>query len=90
MAAGAGALVLLLTALAVSPELHHGLLHDHHVEDDTCAVVLFANGVSLPLDPLTVTPPTAIWQTVIPPVASEIFLVPARYLLRPERGPPAC
>ncbi len=89
LATGAAALVLLLAALAVSPALHHWL-HNDTVDDDDdgCAVVLFANGVSLALDQVAITPPAAVWQRAALPAAIEIFLVPARYLRQPERGPP--
>ena len=90
-ATGAAALVLMLAVLAVSPSLHHWLHNDTvDDDDDDCAVVLFSNGVSLALDQVAITPPYVVWQRAPLPTAVEIFLVPARYLRQPERGPPAC
>lgn len=95
LAGGCAALVFALTIFAASP-VAHGLLHDdghdhHHDQastDDTCAVVLFAGGVSLPVGPLAITPPTIVPQGVSPVTAADVFLVSPRYLRQPERGPP--
>ncbi|MDO8540144.1 MAG: hypothetical protein Q7S40_06835 [Opitutaceae bacterium] len=101
VAAGAAALVLVLTIFAASPTAH-GWLHvdDRHHDDgpqpgaptpghgDDCAVVLFASGVSLPVGPVTITPPTPVPQSVSPVAAAEICLVSPRFLHQPERGPP--
>lgn len=91
LAAGCAALVLALTIFAASPAAH-GLLHDdedhHAVSDDACAVVMFASGVSLPVAPLAITPPTAVVQGISPITAADVFLVSPRYLRQPERGPP--
>lgn len=90
-ASGCASLVLALTIFAASPTAH-GLLHDgdhqHAVSDDACAVVMFASGVSLPVAPLAITPPTTVAQGISPVTAAEVFLVSPRYLRRPERGPP--
>lgn len=89
VATGSAVVVLALTIFASSSELH-GRLHstDHASGDDGCAVVLFANGVSLPLGAITAPPPPSGWreQPVVP--AGEIFLTTPRYLRQPERGPP--
>jgi hypothetical protein len=91
LAAGCAALVLALTIFAVSPAAH-GLLHDdgheHAVSDDACAVVMFASGVSLPVAPIAVIPPTAVACAISPVTAAEVFLISPRYLRQPERGPP--
>lgn len=91
LAAGCAGLVLALTIFAASPTAH-GLLHDddhqHAVGEDTCAVVMFAGGASLPVAPLSITPPTNLVQTVSPVTCGEVFLVSPRYLRHPERGPP--
>ncbi len=89
VAAGCAALVLALTIFAASP-LAHGWLHDDdHVDhNDTCAVVLFAGGVSLPVAPLSITPPCILVASISPVTAAEVFLVSPRYLRQPERGPP--
>lgn len=91
LAAGSAALVLALTVFAASPSAH-GMLHDHdgaiHA-DDTCAVVLFAGGVSLPLETPAPLPPVVAWQPLVPAIAEEIFFTSPRYLHQPERGPPS-
>lgn len=96
------ALVLALGVVSVSDQLHAQL---HHVPDEcghahspapddaehdlTCAVELFAAGVSVPVDPthLIVAPLAAISRT---PVAAQEFLVGAPdHRQPPGRGPPA-
>ncbi len=93
-ALGAAALVLLLTVLAVSPQLHtafHG--HDddcaaENSQDEGCVVTLFAAGVTAAPTPLVVVaPPQAHLRADFSP-HSEIFVSPPRYLHQPERGPP--
>lgn len=92
LAFGCAALVLALTIFAASPSAH-GLLHDddhqHAVDDEGCAVVMFASGVSLPVAPLAIIPPTEVVQGISPVTAADPFLVSPRYLRHPERGPPS-
>lgn len=92
VAAACAALVLALTIFAASPVAHEAL-HDDHAHGDTeehaCAVVLFASGVSLPVGPIHISPPTELVAAVSPATAAEVFLVSPRYLRQPERGPPA-
>jgi hypothetical protein len=92
LAIGCAVLVLALTIFAASPTAH-GLLHDedhqHSVGDTGCAVVMFASGVSLPVAPLAITPPTDVVQGISPVTAADVFLVSPRYLRQPERGPPS-
>ncbi len=84
-------LVFALTILAASP-VAHDLLHsadaEHANSEDTCAVVMFASGVALPVGPLAITPPSAVIAGVSPVTAAEVLLVSPRYLRQPERGPP--
>jgi hypothetical protein len=90
-AAGTAMLVFALTVFAASPRAHERL-HAGDVDghtDDGCAVVLFASGVSLPLDAPALRLPTASMQAISPATAAEIFLVSPRYLRQPERGPPS-
>lgn len=93
LAAGGMALVLALTVFAVSP-VAHARLHDHdHAhdtpDDDRCAIVLFADGVTPAVAPLDVVPPAAAVRDLTPMIGQEILLVAPRYLRQPERGPPA-
>ena len=90
LAAGSAVLVLILTILAASPAAH-GLLHRDGAQtagDDACAVVMFASGVSLPVGPIAILPPTTLRADVSPATATEVFLISPRYLRQPERGPP--
>src|SRR5258706_165926 len=88
-AAGCAALVFALTVFAASPVAHQWLHRgDVSQGDHDCAVVLFANGVSLPVGPVHVTPPVEVAGAVSPATAAEVFLVSPRYLRQPERGPP--
>ena len=92
LAAGCAALVLALTIFSASPSAHellHADDHQHAVAGDTCAVVMFASGVSLPVAPFPITPPSDLQQAVSPVTAAEVFLVSPRYLRHPERGPPS-
>lgn len=90
IAAGAAAVVLALAVLASSAELH-GRLHaaDQPCGEDGCAVVLFAGGVSLPLEPVAARPPCGAGDLQPAARRAEIFLPKPRYLRQPERGPPA-
>ena len=102
-AAGCAGLVLALTLFAASPLAHDwvhsaGKQHTCHEHPDRaptpangahdCAVVLFASGVDLPVEPLALRPPEQVAQTVSAAAAAEVYLVSPRYLRHPERGPP--
>lgn len=98
LAAGCAALVLLLAITASSPALH-ALAHAHDTDHahlpqptadaDTCAVVLFAQGVALAADTAVLTTHALIRHDLSLPAAEEPLLAAARYLHQPERGPPA-
>ncbi len=89
LAGGAAVLVFALGVFAASPALHDWL---HGTEatpaDDGCAVVLFASGVSVPLEAIALAPPVELGRETRCVVPQEIFLASPRYLRRPERGPP--
>ncbi len=89
LAAGCAALVFALGLCSASPVLHERL-HDggDMLTPDQCAVVLFANGVGMPLVVAALLPPPADWQERPSAVSIELLLDSPRYLLRPERGPP--
>lgn len=57
-------------------------------EDAGCAVVLFASGVDLPVEPAAALPPRLRAEDVTPVTAAEVLLISPRYLRQPERGPP--
>ena len=96
LALGCAGLVLALSIFAASPVAHDWLHDDGHRHCDepsssaehTCAVVMFASGVSLAVGPFALTPPTDVPQGVSPVTAADVFLVSPRYLRQPERGPP--
>ena len=84
------AIVLALVVLTASPALHHWL-HDQGSTpgDDVCAVELFGNGVSMPLDRIEAGAPTLEPHTPSATTVAELWIVSPRYLRQPERGPPA-
>jgi hypothetical protein len=89
LAAGGIALVLLLSVLGSSPDLHR-LVHGgaDAGADDSCAVVLFGHGVSAPFDSATLTVTPVKWTALRPTESAEVFLASPRHLHPPERGPP--
>ena len=92
LAVGAAGLVLALTIFAASPSGHaalHAADADHHEDDYACAVELFASGVALPLGPFAVIPPLPVAPGLLPMSAGDASFASPRYLLQPERGPPA-
>lgn len=88
MAGGLAALVLLLAALAVAPELHHELHAEEMPSEDGCAVVLFSGGVPLMVDTTEVPAPVLVWHEPSRVKVRELFLASPRFLRQPERGPP--
>ena len=91
LAGGCAGLVLALTVFAASPVAHnwlHDADHENGDSGDTCAVVMFAGGVSQPVGPFALTPPTTLAASVSLVTAADVFLVSPRYLRQPERGPP--
>ena len=89
MAAGCIVLVLGLGLFAASPVLHDQLHHGQAPSaDDGCAVVLFANGVSVPLALIAVPPALVEWQKQDHLGSTELLLDSPRYLLQPVCGPP--
>ena len=90
VAAGGIALVLLLTTLSASPDLHRLFHGDVDTgTDDGCAVVQFSHGVSPVVDTATLAATPMVWHRAHPASVDEIFLASPRFLHQPERGPPA-
>ncbi len=86
---GSALQIFALGLFAVSPSLHEQL--HHHADSpqaDGCAIVLFAGGVSLPLDVTAEPPRSSEWREQPSVAAREVFVDSPRYLHRPERGPP--
>ena len=89
-AAWAALLLLVLTLAAASPTLH-GWLHCAGVDpDDSCAVVLFASGITAAAAIIAVALPNVAWPVCRATPYQELFFTTPRYLRLPERGPPAC
>ncbi|MEY4940981.1 MAG: hypothetical protein RIQ93_2716 [Verrucomicrobiota bacterium] len=78
-----------LTMIGASRELHDQLHQGTPTSEESCPVTLFANGIPLSLDPVKAVAPDRVDYVYDAAQAGEIFLAAARYLLRPERGPPA-
>ena len=90
VAGGCVALVLALSVFAASPELHEHL-HEatDTTHDESCPIVLFANGANVPLAARAAPIPLPTAHQLAPFHAREIFLSSPRYLRQPERGPPS-
>jgi hypothetical protein len=84
-------LVLMLATATVTPALHDWLhVEGDHETNHQCAVVLFADGVTLAAGAIAFTGSALAWRIFSAPAVAEIFLVAPRYLRQPERGPPVC
>jgi hypothetical protein len=89
-AAWAALLLLVLTLATASPTLH-GWLHSAGVDaDDSCAVVLFASGITAAATVIAIALPSVAWPACRVAPYQELFVTTPRYLRLPERGPPAC
>lgn len=88
LAAFAAAVVIGLSVLAASPAMHRWLHEETTDSDDACAVVLFAGGVALPMAGALAIRCFA-GRTIRQFLARAVLFLAPRYLLMPERGPPA-
>ncbi len=87
-AAGAG-LVLFLSVLASSPELHHWFHGDDAGgSEDGCAIVQFASGVSVATDTAFVQQGPAFRPVALRPASTEVHLAAPAYRLPPGQAPP--
>ncbi len=87
-------LVLALTLLTASPVLHAWLhSHDHSPaavahNDSGCAITLYQQGVTTPLEFPQVTPPQVTWvKSFAVPAETRVHTGPD-HRLQPVRGPP--
>jgi hypothetical protein len=88
-AAGGVALVLMLSVFAASPALHHWLHGDGSADaGDSCAVVLFASGVTLAAGVALVAAEPQVWREAYARPIGAVFVASPRHLRHPERGPP--
>jgi len=89
LATGCAVLVFTLGLFAASPLLHEQLhSYANAASDDGCAVVMFANGVSVLLTVQALPLPSADWREQPYVRAVQILLDSPRYLLLPGRDPP--
>jgi hypothetical protein len=90
LAAGCAVIIFALGLFAVSPNLHEHLHHgSEQMQDDGCAVMQFAGGVSMPLAFAALPVPSAEWREQRYPGWTDVILSSPRYLLQPGHGPPA-
>jgi hypothetical protein len=90
VAAGAAALVLMLTILAVCPSLHAWLHGEKHLDaDDDCAVVLFIQGVTPALAAVAVAAATLRFLADRLPVPAPLHLTARHFEFPPGCGPPS-
>ena len=89
IAGGCAALVLLLSILAADPAAHRWLHADSDHEDHTCAIVLFAHGLTSALAEVVLT--LVAWRLLsgLGWAGEVLHLAAPGYLLQPACGPPA-
>jgi len=88
-AAGGIALVLLLTVLAVSPELHAWLHGDAAGADHECAITLFQQGVVAAATGIAVAAVVMVLLDRVATLPAKLHLALPPYWLSPGRAPPA-
>ena len=101
LAATVAVLVLLLTVLAISPQLHadlHACGHDHgHPHeapagnpdsDDGCVISLFGQGITAGSAPVLLAAPPVAFAAPNFSLRAELVFSSPRYLHLPGRGPP--
>jgi hypothetical protein len=88
IAAGCATLVLLLAILAADPSAHRWLHADSDHEDHSCAVVLFAHGLTSALAEIILT--LVAWRllSVLGRAGEVLHLAAPAYFLQPACGPP--
>ncbi len=90
LAAGAAALVLALAVLAVSPTLHAWLHGETQLDpNDSCAVVLFAHGLTPALTALTLLALALAPRRAVFPLPAPILVAEPAFDLPPGCGPPS-
>ena len=89
IAVGGIALVLALTVLAVSPQLHAWLHGDAGMADHACAVTLFQQGVVAATAGIILAATVLVFLARVAVMPAELHLAPLPYRLHPGRAPPA-
>ena len=90
IAASCTALVLALTVLAVSPQLHRWLHADADASDHECAITLFSHGLAQAVAEIAVAVVSMRWVGLLGTVPAAPDLVAPRFRLSPGRAPPVC
>ena len=88
IATGCAMLVLLLAILAADPAAHRWLHADSDHEDHSCAVVLFAHGLTSALAAVVLV--LVAWRllSVLGRAGEVLQLAAPSYFLQPACGPP--
>jgi len=90
LAAGCAALILLLTVLAASPDLHQRFHHESQPDrDDACAVVLFSLGLTSAAAATTLVVVARCLAEKVAATPAGLDLAAPRFQLPPGCGPPA-
>jgi hypothetical protein len=90
VAASCAALVLALSVLAASPQLHKWLHADADASDHECAVTLFNHGVAQAAAEIAVAVVSMRWVGILDALPASLDLVAPRFRLSPGRAPPVC
>jgi riboflavin biosynthesis pyrimidine reductase len=90
LAVGAVALVLLLTVLAASPELHARLHGNAGEADHECVITLYQHGVVAATAAVALLVVALVLPARVAAAPAALDLGPPRYWLPPALAPPAC
>jgi hypothetical protein len=90
LAAGGVALVLLLTVLAASPELHAWLHGNAGDADHECVVTLYQHGVVSAAVEVALVVVLLVQRARVAAAPAALYLAAPRYWLPPALAPPVC
>jgi hypothetical protein len=90
LAASGAALVLLLSVLAASPELHAWLHGNAGETDHECVITLFQHGMVAAAAEIALVFVALILPARVAAAPAALHLAPPRYWLPPGHAPPAC
>lgn len=88
IAAGLGALVLVVAMLSAAPALHKHLHDDADHADHECAIVYLAHGVTLATTIAAAPAPEIVWLENFPATPESLFITSPKHLLPLKCGPP--
>lgn len=90
IAAAGAALVLALSVLAASPQLHEWLHPDAGQPDHECAITLFHHGVAQAVTEIALVVVPMRWIARLGTLPAGPNLIGPRFRLSPGRAPPGC